>query len=427
MRSRKVLFIIFTIISIYPSHLFAQQMMIRERVPNENDYGGSLFQMAYYDFADSSAELSKIEFHVSFVNDILTFIKEDNDLFKAKYEMVVEVLDKKNIPLMDKSVSGEVIANSFRETNDRIRKIHKDISLSASPGKYKFRLTLLDMETKRNIIRERDIILREFSPEAIHLSDIMFLDLVQYLDHGKIRIMPNLNANFASRKSDFSAYFEIYLPSNLDSLDVEYKVIDEYDNIIFEEKDKKNVDSEVIRQIIQMKDKVTRPGKYSLIAKATAGDNVAEQKRQFSVHWGRVVFNTGNIEIAVKPLAIIANKSDIREMENADEETRNKLFDEFWSHRDPTPGTERNELKEEFFRRVDFANRNFATLTNDHEGWATDRGKVYIQYGPPTEVERQPTDINMPAAEIWFYAEIDRHFIFSDPSGTGNYRLVRVD
>ena len=103
------------------------------------------------------------------------------------------------------------------------------------------------------------------------------------------------------------------------------------------------------------------------------------------------------------------------------------VFNEFWTQRDPTPGTYRNELKEEFFKRVDFANQNFPEIVTGREGWETDRGKIYIKNGPPDELDRQPTEINMPTAEIWFYAKQNKRFIFSDRQGNGVYRLVKVE
>ena len=361
------------------------------------------------------------------MNDVLTFVKEEDNLYRARYEVVVEALDKKGNPLTDKSVSGEVVAHSFEETNSRFKPIRHKLTFSLAPGKYKFNLELVDLETKKSLHREREVELRDYSSEGLHLSDVVFADRLRINEENILQIVPNLNANFAFQESDFAAYFEAYPPSDADSITIGYKIFDESKNLVMKDVEKRIVENPIVRQIIKLKGHITRPGRYFLVAEAKVEKNVATLRRCFSVQWGHVKLDTKNITVAIKPLALIAKKADIRAMEEADEDEQNELFEEFWAERDPTPDTERNELKEEFFRRLDFANRNFAVLSSDREGWETDRGKVYIQYGPPSEVERQPTDINMPAAEIWFYAKIDRHFIFSDPSGTGNYRLVRVE
>ena len=93
----------------------------------------------------------------------------------------------------------------------------------------------------------------------------------------------------------------------------------------------------------------------------------------------------------------------------------------------PTPETQRNELKEEFFRRIDHANRSFGEIFGGREGWRTDRGRVYIKNGPPDEVERPSMELNMPRVEIWLYSRLNKRFIFTDRQGNGEYRLVRVE
>ena len=61
-----------------------------------------------------------------------------------------------------------------------------------------------------------------------------------------------------------------------------------------------------------------------------------------------------------------------------------KFIEQFWLRRDPTPDTEENEYKEEHYRRIAYANERFASGI---PGWKTDRGRIYIMYGPPDEIE----------------------------------------
>ena len=73
---------------------------------------------------------------------------------------------------------------------------------------------------------------------------------------------------------------------------------------------------------------------------------------------------------------------------------REKFIEQFWERRDPTPGTVENEFKEEHYRRIAFANQHFAESV---PGWKTDRGRIYITYGPPDEIDSRragpaPTD-----------------------------------
>ena len=102
-------------------------------------------------------------------------------------------------------------------------------------------------------------------------------------------------------------------------------------------------------------------------------------------------------------------------------------FNNYWKQRDPTPDTKENELKEEFYKRVSYSNTNFSVHTIEKDGWETDRGKIFIKYGKPGNIERRSKDPNSPAYEIWYYNKIERRFVFEDRSGVGDYVLIKVE
>ncbi len=70
------------------------------------------------------------------------------------------------------------------------------------------------------------------------------------------------------------------------------------------------------------------------------------------------------------------------------DEERQQFVEQFWLRRDPTPDTEENEFKEEHYRRIAYANDHYASGI---PGWKTDRGMMYIKYGPPDDVESHPS------------------------------------
>ncbi|MEN3039175.1 MAG: GWxTD domain-containing protein [Candidatus Kryptonium sp.] len=98
-------------------------------------------------------------------------------------------------------------------------------------------------------------------------------------------------------------------------------------------------------------------------------------------------------------------------------------FKEFWVQRDPTPKTVYNELMAEYYRRVDHAYINFATM-RERDGARTDRGKVFILYGQPTKIERKYTP-GRSTEEIWYYEPIKRKFVFVDQYGS--FKLTSVE
>ena len=75
----------------------------------------------------------------------------------------------------------------------------------------------------------------------------------------------------------------------------------------------------------------------------------------------------------------------------SNDEERDNFIEQFWLRRDPTPDTIENEFKEEHYRRFAYANEHFPAGI---PGWKSDRGKMYIMYGPADEIESHPSGGN---------------------------------
>jgi GWxTD domain-containing protein len=122
------------------------------------------------------------------------------------------------------------------------------------------------------------------------------------------------------------------------------------------------------------------------------------------------------------------------------DEEREQFIEQFWLRRDPDPDTPENEYREEYYRRIAYANEHFASGI---PGWKTDRGRIYITFGPADEVESHPAGGNYQRPfyegggqtstypfEIWFYRYLDGvgngiEIEFVDPTSTGEYRIAR--
>jgi len=108
---------------------------------------------------------------------------------------------------------------------------------------------------------------------------------------------------------------------------------------------------------------------------------------------------------------------------------REHFIEQFWLRRNPVEGSTRNEMKQEHYRRIAYANQRFATPTIA-AGWQTDRGRIYISFGPPDELESHASGGAVTAPyEDWLYRKIngvgERVIMrFVDKTGTGEYQLV---
>ncbi len=97
--------------------------------------------------------------------------------------------------------------------------------------------------------------------------------------------------------------------------------------------------------------------------------------------------------------------------------------EEFWKRRDPDPDTPENEFKTEYFQRVDQAGAMFRG--EGRPGWLTDRGRIFILFGPPGERMTYPMDASGYCREIWYYGSFP--VIFIDEHCAGNFVLTAVN
>jgi GWxTD domain-containing protein len=121
------------------------------------------------------------------------------------------------------------------------------------------------------------------------------------------------------------------------------------------------------------------------------------------------------------------------------DEEREQFIEQFWERRNPNPGSLENEFKEEYYRRIAYANEHYSSGA---PGWKLDRGRIYIMYGPPDEIESHPSggtydrppeegggQTSTYPFEQWRYRYIDgigTNIIleFVDPTMTGEFRMT---
>ena len=123
----------------------------------------------------------------------------------------------------------------------------------------------------------------------------------------------------------------------------------------------------------------------------------------------------------------------------SNDEERDQFIEQFWLRRDPTPDTVENEYKEDHYRRIAYANEHFASGI---PGWKTDRGRMYIMFGPPDNIESHPAggyyqrsmdegggSTSTYPFEVWTYRYLEGigqniEIEFVDPTMSGEYHMT---
>ena len=103
---------------------------------------------------------------------------------------------------------------------------------------------------------------------------------------------------------------------------------------------------------------------------------------------------------------------------------KREFLTSFWKARDEDPSDEVNNNLREYMKRIKIADERFETFSK--EGWQTDRGRVYLMCGEPSEIERHPNESGSRPYEIWIYNDIEGgvQFVFGDITGFSQYTLL---
>jgi GWxTD domain-containing protein len=150
-------------------------------------------------------------------------------------------------------------------------------------------------------------------------------------------------------------------------------------------------------------------------------------------------------EITLDDMSPILSEEQYQTLKSFDNDDQIKAYlDKYWSDNNPIPGAERNELKIEYLRRLEYANNHYP----DHQGWGrSDRKRIYLVYGPPIFIDRyELSNIDYGSSsliksfEVWCYGTTgkntslhtfvdnlypgEKKFIFTDITGCGIYKLL---
>jgi len=289
------------------------------------------------------------------------------------------------------------------------------------------------METQKKGRHQRSVALRNYSTKDILTSDILLLDFYSRDKHGKVTLEPRVSETKDEDSKLLYVYVELYnIPEN-DSLLVEYHVLGQ-DNQIFQS-DKYWIRSRgrITQNIFEISSENLPHGRYITKIKFTTGSVSTTVESAFNLYIDGVPLTFTNLEEAIEVLKYIASEKEFKELKNTPQGKKQEAFIKFWKKNDPTPETLENELRKEYYNRVQFANQHFYGAKR--AGWKTDMGWVYIVLGAPDSIDRNPFNQRgafrpgrtVKASELWSYYKFNRQFLFLDELGFGDYRLNNPD
>ena len=361
--------------------------------------------------------------------DELQFVRTAENRFRAVFETSIVVLDddEDGFQVDGKIWKDTVEVDHFDQTNSRLDLKFTQASFNLEPGSYRLNIGMMDLDSRQTVSHRGKIEVRDYSGPELAISDVLIADAMAPNDQGRMVPQPQVAAPRRTR-SELFAYFEVYDYQSSPQYEVTYQLRDTKGKKVVDQKTVIERSGKFTPVSIKLPNADLSHGRYQIRIEVKGDGQKAVAERPISLHWEGIPATVADLDEAVEQLRYIAKKDEVSKMKDAPSEKRRQVFLEFWRSKDPTPGTDENELMNQYYERIQYANHNFGSFST---GWKSDMGMVYVIFGPPNDIERNPYNLTtnifagrtVKAYEIWNYYEYNRQFVFIDELGYGDYRL----
>lgn len=431
-----------------------------ESLLQRTDNPSSFIDHAILPAADSTGQLT-VFFRLDY--DLIPFLRKRADMraptpeaeYFAPVRMGLEIFEgtartsrrpTSALPVFRDSWQDTIWVNTFEETKSRFDHVQAYISTNLEPGEYHYELQL----TRGGSIREQSSSRRNFTvkkPGSLEKARFILLsdsDLQEdrltatFLNYGNnvlygqnYDLLIQLPTNFQESETYQLKLYRLAAGNTGESggelrheIQLENEHFIQLNDVNFTRIDNRNsftanlIDNGYKYALVTIPNAEFENTRFRIELKKEGAEESIGQ-RVVNSQWLDMPVSLYNLDVAINMMKFIVNDQELRRLSSGSASEKEKKFREFWAQRDPTPNTEFNELMVEYYRRIDFAHRNFTSM--QQPGYETDQGRAYILYGPPNNIERRfPT--NAPTREIWQYP--NRTLVFEATTGFGDFRLI---
>lgn len=414
------------------------------------------FEFDYAQFGYDSAS-NFVEFYYSFNQATMTISKSDDGSLSVDGILKITIED---------SLSGEKIINNQWRVSNSIQESNLNVNQSLigvlsfvlPKGTVICEISGVDLNNQENSKLIKDFIkIKPFHNGAVSLSDIQLAyKMIQGSENtssifykNTYEVVPVPNLVFGKEQPVLFFYVEAYQPEavqNSENYKLNQMIFNSRGNLVMT-KDKylgKNFESRVEVGSFVIANFPTDT--YTLVLSLIDSVNnsgVSSSKKFFVINPDVFYEDTttaGNLSLLGTTFGSMSEEElddlfekakfiSISQEIDRYEKIRSldgkiQFMNEFWQARDQIAETSRNEFYHDYVQRVETANQRYTAVSR--KGWKTDRGRVYLMFGEPTEIDRYPSQTETRPYEIWQYTDIEGGvvFVFADIQGFSDYTLV---
>ena len=355
---------------------------------------------------------------VKIPNYSLQFIKEGRS-FIAEYDANLSVVDEDEVEVATGSFSDKIIVKKFSETTSRVKSTILSSSFVIPLEDYIISVNIKDIDTKLTSKKTKKVELDDFSDtfqvyEPIFLKEADgewgFLDNEFPIDANQIIIKENQLKFYqyaTISPGDYTMVINVFSGKKLQWTDT----INSSSN------------TKVVSHLINLPTKDINKVDLKIEVTVNQGELSASKSSKFKSRDSFMFGGVGNIDLALSQMNYILTTQERKELKNLKQNEKEGIFKKAWARREPKPETKVNELMDEYYARVQFAEENFSRGSSG--GWRSDMGMIFILFGKPDDIQRYSSMQSNYVYETWYYFSIGEEFAFVDDYGFGDYRLRR--
>jgi GWxTD domain-containing protein len=391
---------------------------------NETDFGQPLFVISTHQRLGIDSGLIRLDIVVEVVNDMLMFIRQE-DSFVASLDLHLSIMQANEGRIINQIKHLNRTVTEYKLTNSKRDYTTEVFTAELQPGSYTVKIMLEDKESKlRESVEKKIVIAPKTSKAGNAISDIILALSNEIDSETGIPLQPTVSGMMPYPTSPLFCHFDL-MQNNLSyNAKIELKVIDKSGNIRYcsnsSISSKKMIDS----YYLPVSCEGLTFNKYDLILQVVINSDTLQSKASFSINFHGLPWVIRDIDQAIQYMRYIAKPEEIARLSNELTSRKEEAFLKFWNDNFPCTDESVNPKMVEYYSRINFANAN---LSSNRDGWETDRGRILVIYGRPTEIEKRTNENNTIEYEIWRYDNLNRQFVFVDDFGFGEYRLTSPD
>ncbi|MBX7046386.1 MAG: GWxTD domain-containing protein [Ignavibacteria bacterium] len=399
-----------------------------------------------------------VELYYSVYQKFLKYSFNGNSGYNADAKLDVKIFRKNDNSL--------VVSNSYKipsVVSDTIPEIIKNkivgqINYEMKHGEYRFQVIASDFNNPgASDSSEFEVVVEDFGT-GVKMSDIEFATSIKKSSDTKsifykntLEVTPNAGGLYGKNISELHYYAELYNLTSANASDemlIRRRILTSNNEelMVSDKKIKRGADSRV--EMGMFKIDTMKTGSYIFelsLLDSLKNVSITKTKKFFLYTFSdeRQSSDKGQQDYLKSEFAVLSEKelddifaktiyirtNDETKTYNSLktlEEKRKYLFD-FWKKKDTNPLTPQNEFKITFFKRINEANNKYKESFK--EGWKTDRGRIFVVYGAPNEIEHHAFESDTKSYEVWIYDSMEgqgsTNAVFIEKeTGTGVYTLV---